>query len=99
DRALREAVAREGAPWAEAELAALGARLGSAEVIEWGNLANRHLPVLYTFDRYGNRRDQVEYHPSWHNLLGLSIANGLHTGPWADPKPGAHVARAAGLSM
>jgi putative acyl-CoA dehydrogenase len=99
DRALLEAVEREGAPWAKAELAALGARLGSAEVIEWGFLANKNLPVLYTFDRYGHRRDQVEYHPAWHELLGLSIANGLHTSPWAEPKPGAHVARAAGLMM
>ncbi len=99
DRALREAVAREGAPWAEAELTALGARLGSAEVIEWGFLANRNLPVLHAFDRFGNRRDQVEYHPSWHSLLALSVANGLHSSPWAEPKPGAHVARGAGLRM
>jgi putative acyl-CoA dehydrogenase len=99
DRALREATAREGAPWADAELQKLGARLGSAEVIEWGFLANRNLPTLHPFDRFGNRRDVVEYHPAWHNLLGLSIANGLHTSPWAEPRPGAHVARAAGLRM
>jgi putative acyl-CoA dehydrogenase len=99
DRALREALVREGAPWAEEEVTALGARLGSAEVIEWGFLANRNLPVLHTFDRFGRRRDQVEYHPSWHSLLGLSIASGLHTSPWAEPRPGAHVARAAGLRM
>jgi putative acyl-CoA dehydrogenase len=99
DRALREALVREGGGWAEKDLAALGARLGSAEVIEWGFHANQHLPVLKTHDRFGNRLDRVEYHPSWHNLLGLSIANGLHSSPWADPKTGAHVARAAGLRM
>ncbi len=99
DRPLMEAVAREGASWAREELTTLGARLGSTEVIEWGFLANRHLPVLHAFDRFGNRRDEVEYHPAWHELLGLSISHGLHTSPWADPKPGAHVARAAGLMM
>ena len=98
DRALAERMSRE-APWAMTELAALGARLGSAEVIEWGFLANRNLPVLHTFDRHGNRRDEVEYHPSWHSLLGLSVAHGLHAGPWAEPRPGAHIARAAGLMM
>jgi putative acyl-CoA dehydrogenase len=99
DRALMDAVAREGGGWANAELTALGARMGSREVIEWGFLANRFVPILHTHDRYGNRRDEVEYHPAWHELLGLSIANGLHTSPWANPRPGAHVARAAGLMM
>ena len=99
DRALGEAVRREGAAWAESALTALGARLGSAETIEWGFQANRNKPVLHAFDRYGHRRDEVEFHPSWHALMALGIGAGLHASPWADPKPGAHVARAAGAFM
>ncbi len=99
DRALAEAVEREGAGWAHERLCRFGERLGSAEVIDWGVLANRYPPVLQSFDRVGHRRDTVEFHPAWHHLMALGVAEGLHTGPWADPRPGAHVARAAGVAM
>jgi putative acyl-CoA dehydrogenase len=99
DRALGEAVAREGAPWAIDRLAAFGAALGRAETIEWGFQANRNPPVLQSFDRFGRRRDVVEFHPAWHSLMALAIAEGVHTGPWAEPRPGAHVARAAQVYM
>jgi len=99
DRALAEAVAREGAAWAAPGLGAFGPTLGSAEVIEAGFQANRHPPVLHRFDRFGRRRDEVEFHPAWHGLMQLAVAEGLHTGPWADPRPGAHVARAAAFYM
>src|SRR5258707_5215779 len=99
DRALGEAVGREGAGWAAGELSALGKRLGSAETIEWGFAANQNPPLLHAFDRYGHRQDKVEFHPAWHALMTLGIGAGLHAAPWADPKPGAHVARAAGAFM
>src|SRR5579883_3192021 len=99
DRALGEAVAREGALWAIDRLAAFGAALGRAETIEWGFQASRNPPVLQSFDRYGRRRDVVEFHPAWHSLMALAIAEGVHTGPWAEPRPGAHVARAAQVYM
>ena len=95
DRALGEAVDREGAGWARPGLAALGSLAGSASSQELGRLANEYRPELHTHDRFGNRVDVVEYHPSYHELMTTSIANGLHAGPWADPRPGAHVARAA----
>jgi putative acyl-CoA dehydrogenase len=95
DRALVEAVEREGAGWAHARLAAYGARMGQAETFALGELANRHPPELELFDRHGRRRDEVRFHPAWHELMRLLIAEGLHTGPWAEPRPGAHVARAA----
>ena len=99
DRALREAVLREGAEWAVPELSQFGTMLGSAETIELGRLANTYPPVLRSFDRYGRRLDEVEFHPAYHELLGRAVAQGLHTGPWADPRPGAHVARAAGVFL
>ena len=95
DRALRESVAREGAGWACAQLEAYGRIAGSAEAIEWGVLANECPPVLRTHDRYGHRRDEVEFHPAWHHLMRLAVEHGLHNLPWSQPQPGAHVARAA----
>ena len=95
DRALYAAVAREGAGWACAELEEFGRIVGTAELIEWGRLANEYPPVLHTHDRYGNRRDEVTFHPAWHHLMRLAVAHGMHHLPWADPRPGAHVARAA----
>lgn len=95
DRALREAVAREGAGWACATIDAFARTTGSAEVIEWGALANQNPPVLHTHDRYGNRRDEVEFHPAWHHLMSLAVEHRIHALPWSEERPGAHVARAA----
>ncbi|MBI1777000.1 MAG: isovaleryl-CoA dehydrogenase [Proteobacteria bacterium] len=99
DRALGEAVEREGAGWAAGWLRRLGEDCGRASSFALGELANRHPPVLHSFDRFGRRRDEVEFHPAWHELMASLVANGLHTGPWAEPKPGAHVARAAGYML
>ena len=99
DTALASAVTLEGAEWAADGLAVFGRQLGKAETIALGELANRNLPILHTFDRYGNPIDEVEFHPAWHQLLALAVGQGLHSAPWADPGPGAHVARAAGVYM
>jgi putative acyl-CoA dehydrogenase len=96
DTALLEGLRREGAGWAEEELRRLGLRAGSVEAQEWGELANRHEPVLRTHDRYGHRVDEVEYHPSWHHLMRVAVGEGLAGAPWADDRSGAHVARTAG---
>jgi putative acyl-CoA dehydrogenase len=95
DPALRDAVARNGAEWAQAELSVLGARLGSAEVAEWARLANAFPPQLKAFDRSGRRIDEVEFHPAWHEVMRLMIGAGVHADPWNEPRPGAQVARAA----
>lgn len=99
DPALREAVRRNGAGWAEAQLTAHGAELGTAESFDRGRLANVHPPELRAFDSRGFRRDQVEFHPAWHALMEEIARRGLHTGPWAQPRAGAHVARAAGFIL
>ena len=99
DIVLREAVKRERAGWAEDELGALGATLGAAETVKLGFDANKYPPHLRTLDRYGHRLDEVEFHPAWHALLTIALKAGLHSSPWAEPKPGAHVARAAGTYM
>ncbi len=99
DIVLREAVKREQAGWAEGELNTLGATFGKPETVQLGFDANKYPPVLRTLDRYGRRLDEVEFHPAWHALLALALKAGLHSSPWAEPKPGAHVARAAGTYM
>ncbi|MFC0251807.1 isovaleryl-CoA dehydrogenase [Massilia consociata] len=95
DPALREAVVREGAGWSAAALDALGATLGQAGVLDLGRQANTHGPRLTSYDRMGNRIDEVEFHPAWHRLMGMMIGAGAHSAPWQDPRPGAQVARAA----
>jgi putative acyl-CoA dehydrogenase len=94
DAALREAIDREGADWARERLRAEGAFWGGAP-IDWGFAANEHPPVLHTHDRYGNRRDEVEFHPAWHELMRAGVEHELHALPWRTDRPGAHVARAA----
>jgi len=97
DRVLVEAVEREGAGWAGQDLHALGRRAGAPEAIELGVAADVHRPRLRTHDRFGHRVDEVEFHPAYHELLGASVRHGLHAAPWSDPRPGSHVARAAGF--
>ena len=95
DPVLLDGLRREGAGWATAELHELGQRAGAEQAQEWGRLANEHPPVLRTHDRFGHRLDEVEFHPAWHELMGVAVGSGLHGAAWADPRPGAHVARAA----
>jgi putative acyl-CoA dehydrogenase len=97
DAALLAGVAREGAPWAVGDLHRLGKLAGTAEPQRWADEANRYEPRLVTHDRYGHRVDEVEFHPAWHHLMGVAVSEGLAGSAWADDRPGAHVARAAGL--
>ncbi|MDH4103158.1 MAG: acyl-CoA dehydrogenase family protein [Thermoleophilia bacterium] len=90
---LVEALRREGADGREEECAAFG-RLCGGEPLELGRLANEHPPVLRAFDRFGERIDEVEFHPAWHELLRLGVEHGLHAAAWTETKPYPHVARA-----
>ncbi|MEV5282542.1 acyl-CoA dehydrogenase family protein [Streptomyces sp. NPDC051994] len=98
DRALSEAVERHTAPelldGVREELTELGRSAGSAQVQQWGAQANENPPKLRTHDRYGNRIDEVDFHPSWHRLLGHAVTAGL-TDAWG--RPAGHVRRAAGF--
>jgi putative acyl-CoA dehydrogenase len=92
--ALVEAVEREGAGWAAERATQFGALL-TGEPLEWGRLANEYPPRLRTHDRFGNRIDEVEFHPGWHSLMQTSIEHGLHALSWREARQGAQVARAA----
>src|SRR5437588_10744717 len=95
DSTLLNAVEREGAGWARGQLSELGQFLGAEEAQRWGFDANENEPVLHTHDRYGNLRDEVIFHSSWHSLMQKSVAHKIHSLPWLERRKGAQVARAA----
>jgi putative acyl-CoA dehydrogenase len=99
DTALVESVMREGAGWAQERLSEIGAFAGSEEAIAWGCDANAYEPVLHTHDRYGQRLDEVSYHPAYHHLLQRAVASGMHASSWRDGRPGSHVVRAVAFYL
>jgi putative acyl-CoA dehydrogenase len=95
DRALLEALRREGGTAHEDEVRALGEALAAPAVVGWGFDANAHPPEHVPYDREGLRTDEIAFHPSWHAIMRLSVEHGVGGSAWADRRPGAHVARAA----
>src|SRR5438876_6147434 len=99
DRPLIEAVAANGGATAEGELSEFGRHWGSAAMAERGRIANENTPKLRSFDSRGNRRDEVEFHPAYHELMARSAHAGVHNSTWtAQGKPAgaaAEVVRAA----
>src|SRR5580700_11481428 len=103
DRPLAEAVAANGGAAAQKELSEFGKHWGSADMAARGRLANENTPKLRTFDARGNRRDEVEFHPAYHELMARSAHAGIHNSTWsAEGKPAgavAEVVRAAKFYM
>src|SRR6202163_1848019 len=103
DRPLLEAVAANGGASAQKELSEFGKHWGSAEMAARGRAANENTPKLRTFDARGNRRDGVEFHPAYHELMARSAHAGIHNSTWpAQSKPAgaaAEVVRAARFYM
>jgi putative acyl-CoA dehydrogenase len=95
NRPLVEAVEREGAGWVMERASRLGKLIGGEPQQLWGRQANENKPVLRTFDRYGHRIDEVEFHPAWHQLMRMGIENELHSLPWTSAEQAPHAARAA----
>lgn len=99
DTLLQDGLQHYKADWHTASLEQFGAELGMPETLLLGEQANRYLPELRTHDRTGKRIDVVDFHPSWHQLLGMLRSQGLQALPWSHPRAGAQVARAAGYYM
>lgn len=93
DVVLRDAIERE-APWAADRCKALGAIAGDERVQELARLANRHLPELKTHDRFGNRIDWVDFHPSWHELMSIAWNHEVPNLAWRTNHKNGHFARA-----
>ncbi|MDF0528715.1 acyl-CoA dehydrogenase family protein [Tsukamurella sp. 8F] len=81
------------------EIRLVGRLGGDQAVIELGDLAEAHPPVLATHDRYGHRIDEVVYDPAYHRLMEHAVRHGMHATPWSDTRPNAHLIRAAKLSV
>src|SRR4029077_15339666 len=95
DAPLRESLERENGSWAHDLVHEIGALAGTQTAIDWGFQANANPPQLRTHNRFGDRIDEVEFHPAWHELMRVAIGHGLHALPWRDSRDGAHAARAA----
>src|SRR6476619_7826776 len=103
DRSLVDAVAANGGASAAKELSEFGKHWGSAAMAARGRAANENTPKLRSFDSRGNRRDEVEFHPAYHELMAHSAHAGVHNSTWtAGGKPAgdaSEVIRAARLYM
>ena len=94
DEALSQIVTKLSGP-NNSNLEEFGRLCGGASTIELGFQANQQKPELHTHDRYGNRVDEVRFHPAYHELMRLSSENGLHCEHWETSNEGHHVVRAA----
>ncbi len=94
DKALRSAVASFGADWATTQLDTYG-QFATDVLMHESVRANINKPQLQTHDRYGNRINQVDFDPAYHQLMTQAIEAGLPSLPWRENRAGAHTARAA----
>jgi len=94
DAAFQAAVAAAGGETHAARLRDFGARAGSAETAQWAMQANENPPRLKAFDRYGQRIDEVEFHPSYHRLMALGLDAGVSSAAWSGSVAG-HVLHTA----
>ncbi|MFB6726896.1 acyl-CoA dehydrogenase family protein [Kribbella sp. NPDC056345] len=99
DAALGDALRPYGDLPADPGLVRIGAVAGSEEALSHALPANQNPPVLRTHDRYGNRVDEVDFHPSWHWLMEQAVGFGLQAAPWTSSRPSPHLTRAAGFYL
>ncbi|MGK0444698.1 MAG: putative acyl-CoA dehydrogenase [Bermanella sp.] len=78
----------------QAALSEYGQRVGG-DLFEAGFAANKYKPEFKPHSRFGERIDQVDFHPAYHLLMETAIEAGHHSLPWTQKKMGTHVARAA----
>jgi len=99
DTALVEALRRHAGQAAVTRLGPLGRLAGTTRARAWGEQADTCTPVLRTHDAQGNRLDEVDFHPAWHQLLRTGVEHGLGAAAWTSRLPGPHVTRAAGFHV
>ena len=99
NRAMQAALKFNAPALDTAPLHALGAVVGSGEMQTHARLANVHTPQLKTHNRFGQRVDLVEFHPSYHALMTQAVAAGLHGAAWGEGATSAHLLRAAGFML
>lgn len=94
DDVVLKSVIERDAPWAAAKCSAIGQLAGDEAIQELARQANRNIPELKTHDRYGNRIDWVDFHPSWHQLMSLAWQHEVPTLSWTAKEKHPHLARA-----
>lgn len=94
DHALMAALRREGGDWGDQRCRTYG-DIAGRDLLELGFPANENPPILHAFDRHGARIDEIEFHPSYHQIMQLAKKHGLHSLSWTANKPGAQVVRGA----
>jgi putative acyl-CoA dehydrogenase len=98
DAILTAACAWSGAILYADRLVCFGARVGTAETQALCVQANRVVPGFLPYDRFGQRIDEVEYHPAYHQLMALGLEAGVSAAAWNVPKAG-HALHAALLFL
>ena len=98
DHMLRSCGVDEPAGGHGDRLAAVGAAVGSMRLRDAADTANRNDPQLATWDRYGNRIDDVRFDPAWHEVLDSVTASGVCGLPWIDERAG-YLVRAAAMEQ
>jgi putative acyl-CoA dehydrogenase len=93
--ALKEGLDREGAAWAAERLFALGEKVGSARLQACAHIANAHGPQLRQYTKSGQRIDEIEFNPAWHEWIDVAVHSEAHSLSWITNQPGGEVARAA----
>src|SRR6266567_4982522 len=89
DPALLAALERDGAGWAVPGLHDLGRRAGLVGTQALARQANTNPPVLRTHDARGNRIDEVEFHPAWHDPEpGAHLARAAGFYVWSQAEAG-----------
>lgn len=99
DTVLQQYIAQEGGGWATQKLARFGQIMGDDALFQKADQANRYVPQLKAFDRYGMRVNQIDYHPAYHDLISIAIANEVHSLPWTHPNERGQVAFAGLVYM
>ena len=97
--ALREAVGVFAPGAVTDRFHEIGRHVATGQYQHDAELANTLPPVHRAHDRWGNRVDEIEFHPSYHRIMEYSVSRGVHTSAWADPGPGATVERATGFML
>ena len=94
DAILQSCCAWSGAARHDVRLSEFGERTGSQEAREWGADANRNAPQFQPFDRYGQRIDEIAFHPAYHNLMTMGLEAGVSGAAWTADAAG-HALHAA----
>ena len=94
DAALRGAVEAAGGGTHHSRLAEFGERCGAAQTREWARQANGNSPRQKSFDRFGQRLDEVDFHPAYHRLMELGLSNGISGCAWSG-EPAGHLLHGA----